>query len=317
MSASACLAAPQAEPVMALGGAAPTPVGFIAFCERQPLQCGNDQTQVLLAAASAAASAAAGDGAQDVVAAPLPAATETARFALTLGPDNRLRRTLVTTIGGLAIGPDGRLVRTLANASPPPAKPAQSPPLATPAPITASAPALPASADQASLRSDASSLAAAQPPQPIAMTPDVWSKINHINAKVNRSMIARTDEETYGVADYWDTPLEEGREKGDCEDFVLEKRRALIEAGVPAHALNIALVITDRGESHAVLLVSTRDGDFVLDNLSPWVRPWNRTSYRWVERQVDGSPFKWAMIEDPARVAFLRAAIQREIARAN
>lgn len=275
LTASACLAAPPADPMMSLGRAAPTPVGFIAFCERQPLQCGDDRAQVLLAAASAAAG-------QGVLAAPSPAATETPR----------------------AIEPDDRSVRPLANAPAPPAAPVEQPPLATPPLLVAAAPAV-------------ATLAAAEPLQPIALTSEIWSKLNRINAKINRSMIARTDEETYGVADYWDTPFEEGRDAGDCEDFALEKRRALIEAGVPARALNIALVITDRGESHAVLLISTRDGDFVLDNLSPWIRPWNRTDYRWIERQVDGNPFKWAMIDDPARVALLRTAMQREITRSN
>jgi predicted transglutaminase-like cysteine proteinase len=111
---------------------------------------------------------------------------------------------------------------------------------------------------------------------------------------VNRAIAERSDQEIYAISEFWTTPLQSGLNSGDCEDYVLEKRRALVQAGLPASALSIAVVDTARGETHAVLLVSTDKGDYVLDNLNAWVLPWRKTSYQWRERQVDGSASRWA-----------------------
>jgi predicted transglutaminase-like cysteine proteinase len=128
----------------------------------------------------------------------------------------------------------------------------------------------------------------------VTLTPAVWALVNKTNETVNRGIIQRTDADTYGVAEVWTTPLESGAKYGDCEDYVLEKRRALLAAGLPASALSIAVVDTVGGQTHAVLLVNTHEGEYVLDNLTPWVLPWNKTSYQWRERQVAGSASQWA-----------------------
>ena len=130
---------------------------------------------------------------------------------------------------------------------------------------------------------------------PLAFTPDLWKLITETNDRVNRAIAQRPDIQVYGVAEYWNNPLEHGLNAGDCEDFVLEKRHGLIAAGVPATALSIAVVTTPRGETHAVLLVATSRGEFVLDSLTAWVLPWDKTPYRWRERQVAGSAPRWAM----------------------
>ena len=82
---------------------------------------------------------------------------------------------------------------------------------------------------------------------------------------------------------------------GDCEDYALEKRRRLIEAGVSAEALSMAVVVTRRGERHAVLVVAFESGDVVLDNLTPWPTPWADLGYTWIERQV-GSSNAWTTV---------------------
>jgi predicted transglutaminase-like cysteine proteinase len=129
-----------------------------------------------------------------------------------------------------------------------------------------------------------------------ALTPSRWRALVTINTQVNRSIIAQPDQQTWGVEEYWAAPSDTGATGGDCEDYALEKRKALLKAGFPAASLNIAVVATPTGESHAVLLVATREGEFVLDNLSPWVRPWNATPYVWRVRQVNGEPFRWAEV---------------------
>lgn len=131
----------------------------------------------------------------------------------------------------------------------------------------------------------------------IRLTPTTWAQINKINRKVNRAITSRTDLEIYGQGEVWATPLADAQRFGDCEDFVLEKRRALIAAGFPPKALSIAVVLTPRNERHAVLLVSGEVGEYVLDNLNSWVTPWDKTEYLWRERQVAGSANHWASVQ--------------------
>jgi len=92
------------------------------------------------------------------------------------------------------------------------------------------------------------------------------------------------------MPEYWSLPrVIDGKMYGDCEDYALEKRRRLIAAGVPESALSLAVAVTARGESHAVLMITLKSGDMVLDNLTPWATPWEDLNYRWVQRQVPGT----------------------------
>ncbi len=135
---------------------------------------------------------------------------------------------------------------------------------------------------------------------PIELTPKLWKLVAATNAQVNRAIIRQTDWQTYGVEEDWSLPIEAGVRYGDCEDYALEKRHALIKAGVPRSALSLAVVLTPRGERHAVLVLSTDRGDYVLDSLSPWIVPWRQSGYRWLERQVAGARDHWVMVADPA-----------------
>ncbi|WP_370868352.1 transglutaminase-like cysteine peptidase [Phenylobacterium sp.] len=151
-------------------------------------------------------------------------------------------------------------------------------------------------ADRRASRSQPPVMAQAAPAT-LDMTPELWSQINKANDKVNRAIGRRSDLATYGVQDHWATPLAQGTGFGDCEDYVLEKRRALIAGGVPETALSIAVATTSWGEHHAVLLVDTAQGAYVLDSLTPWVLPWRKANLIWHERQVAGAPFRWSMVD--------------------
>lgn len=119
---------------------------------------------------------------------------------------------------------------------------------------------------------------------------DQMKLLNKINQQVNRTVKKANDSDLYGQEEYWALPrLVDGKLYGDCEDFALEKRRQLIAAGVPESALSLAVAVTARGEGHAVLMVSTKSGDWVLDNLTPWATPWADLNYHWVQRQVPGT----------------------------
>lgn len=117
-----------------------------------------------------------------------------------------------------------------------------------------------------------------------------------VNDKVNRMMRGATDEQIYHVADYWNAPDLHDGVRGDCEDFALEKRRLLIQQGVPAAAMSIAIVRTRLGEDHAVLVVSTYQGDYVLDNLQYDIRPWRKANYVWVSRQGPNDDLGWVSL---------------------
>ncbi len=130
----------------------------------------------------------------------------------------------------------------------------------------------------------------------IDLTTAALRKIQHVNALVNKSIEPVSDKEHWGVIDQWDYPTDG---KGDCEDFALMKRRLLIEEGFPREALLMTVVKEKNGDGHAVLTVRTNRGEFILDNLSDAVKPWNSTGYRFVKRQSQDNPNVWVAIGAP------------------
>jgi predicted transglutaminase-like cysteine proteinase len=151
--------------------------------------------------------------------------------------------------------------------------------------------------------SEAEALAAAKAPGQLALTGETEKLIKAVNGRINRAIVRSEDIQTYGRSDVWALPLQSGVLNGDCEDYVLEKRMALIEAGVAPQALSIAVVKTVQGQHHAVLLVATDKGDLVLDNLTPWIVRWDEAGYQWKSRQVNGQAFEWAEIKPDAPIA--------------
>ena len=86
------------------------------------------------------------------------------------------------------------------------------------------------------------------------------------------------------------------------------KRKLLIERGFPRQALLMTVVRDLNGEGHAVLTVKTDRGDFVLDNLSPDVRPWNATGYQFFKRQAQDDPNVWLSLGGETNAAPVAAA---------
>lgn len=119
-------------------------------------------------------------------------------------------------------------------------------------------------------------------PDRVEMTPKLWKTIVGLNLKVNRDIEPVTDMEHWGVVDRWDM-AEDGR--GDCEEYVLVKRRKLAEAGIPRRAMLVTVVIDEENAGHAVLMVRTDRGDFILDNKRNAVLPWSQTGYVFIKRE--------------------------------
>ncbi|TXM90131.1 transglutaminase-like cysteine peptidase [Methylobacterium sp. WL30] len=116
----------------------------------------------------------------------------------------------------------------------------------------------------------------------IAMNTALWRTLASVNRRVNARIRPITDQAHWGVVDRWDFP-DDGF--GDCEDYQLLKRRMLIERGLPRRALRMTVVIDDIGEGHAVLMVRTDRGDFILDNKTNTILSWRNTGYAYIKRE--------------------------------
>lgn len=119
-------------------------------------------------------------------------------------------------------------------------------------------------------------------PEVVNLTPQVWKTIVSVNQRVNSTIKAVTDADHWGVVDIWGFP-DDGR--GDCEDFQLLKRKILADNGLPRRAMRMTVVIDELGEGHAVLVIRTNRGDYVLDNKTNSVLPWSRTGYVYIKRE--------------------------------
>jgi len=125
-----------------------------------------------------------------------------------------------------------------------------------------------------------------------------WGEVSRVNAEVNHAIAPQEDDgnvvdETWRVA-----PA-----AGACHDYAVTKRHELMQLGWPSRALLLAEVVTRWGEHHLVLVVRTRGGDFVADNLYPSLRPWYAAPYRWVRIQTPENPLYWSTVEaDPSSI---------------
>lgn len=283
--------------VMPLGRAAPAPEGFLDLCERAPDQCPStgpvpDGRRLRAEANRRFWQAAVPRRAPAAIA---PAAFTDARPAVIdlrlVMPVPRLypldaKLPLETRSPETASTPDGApSVEAVATTAVEVAGSAMS----ADAAAAGDTPMIPADLAVADLS------VAEVAPATFALDRAGWRLVNGVNRRMNRGIRNASDARLYGREDHWTLPTGD-QPQGDCEDYVLAKRAGLIAAGVPAGALSIAIVETTWGESHAVLLLASDQGEYVLDNLSPWISRWDRVDYRWRERQAPGRPFDWVSV---------------------
>lgn len=116
---------------------------------------------------------------------------------------------------------------------------------------------------------------------------------DRVNRAVNASVREIADDRQYGTSEYWALPTRKG---GDCEDFALLKKHELMRAGISAKRLLIATVLDRRQQPHAVLVLRTGKGDYVLDNLTSRLKPWSRTGYSFLRMQDPSAPSGWTLV---------------------
>ena len=126
----------------------------------------------------------------------------------------------------------------------------------------------------------------------VHLTPARWNELVAVNNAVNTTITPATDEEcsdggSLGLSD----------RAGDCEDFVLLKRRTDRE-GLAGRRPADHGGPPDNGDGHAVLTVLTDRGDLVLDNLDPQIKVWSETDYQFVKRQSEFDSGQWVAIDD-------------------
>ncbi len=130
---------------------------------------------------------------------------------------------------------------------------------------------------------------------PEQMSGKLWKLLAAVNATVNAAVKPMNDIDIYGKDEVWAYP---DNGVGDCEDYVLEKRRELARQGLSLSNLLITVVRKPDGEGHAVLTVRTGNGDFILDNLTDAVLQWDQTGYRFLKRQASNHTGRWVSIRE-------------------
>lgn len=116
----------------------------------------------------------------------------------------------------------------------------------------------------------------------IKLTPEIWDHIERVNKTWNDKILYESDSAHYGKKEWWRFPYDD---IGDCEDFAIAKRQALLSFDIPGFFatcwtrpappkppwpswLNWLLgpVQTKNQGYHGVLVIDTDQGDYVLSN---------------------------------------------------
>jgi predicted transglutaminase-like cysteine proteinase len=139
----------------------------------------------------------------------------------------------------------------------------------------------------------------------LGMSPDRWNMLYQVNSYVNGKIKPVSDQELYGEAERWTYPVS----AGDCEDYLLLKKRELEALNIPAQNLRITVVLDENNQGHAVLTVTTDEGDYILDNRRNDILLWNDTNYTFLKRQSSKDPRRWvALLKKPTTATSVASA---------
>jgi predicted transglutaminase-like cysteine proteinase len=131
----------------------------------------------------------------------------------------------------------------------------------------------------------------------VQMSEKIWKAYNEVNTKVNRDILPMSDQELYGKPEHWTYPTT----AGDCEDYLLLKKRMLQQRGFEPQKMRIAVVLQEQDKGHAVLVVRTNEGDYVLDSRRNEILLWHETGYRFLKWQSAEDPKVWlSLVDEPS-----------------
>jgi len=144
----------------------------------------------------------------------------------------------------------------------------------------------------------------------VVLTDLRWRQLVEVNAYFNKRIQPVTDQDLYKVPELWTYP----ENQGDCEDYVLAKKKYLISLGWSPSSLLITVVRDEKGQGHAVLTATTNLGDYILDNQHEDVLPWTATLYTYVKRQSQTQNTAWVAL-NKNKVKISSTAVNIEINR--
>lgn len=124
-----------------------------------------------------------------------------------------------------------------------------------------------------------------------ALPPARLGVLNSVNLAVNRTIKPVADQTAFGRKEYWTSKAR----AGDCEDFALAKRVKLLSKGFKSSQLLLTMGHNGR-EAHTVLVVRTRDGDYVLDNLEDEVQPVQSARMSFIKIQSPDHGGRWLSV---------------------
>ncbi|OCW57799.1 transglutaminase-like cysteine peptidase [Hoeflea olei] len=129
------------------------------------------------------------------------------------------------------------------------------------------------------------------------------SVLSQVNLAVNRAIAPVSDQDQYGRAEVWSADAV----AGDCEDYALAKRVRLMRMGYHPEDLLLAMTYTG-SEYHTVLVVRSRAGDFVLDNMRDDVVPVAASRLDFIKVQSPEHGANWLAVTGTTHTAPRHAA---------
>jgi len=125
--------------------------------------------------------------------------------------------------------------------------------------------------------------------RPVVDTPARRTELDAVNRRVNASIMPQSDEAA--VDAQWRLAPPEG----NCNDYAVTKRHALLQKSWPTSALRLAEVTLQSGEHHLVLVATMEGEAFILDNLNPYVLSLAQSTsgYTWIRIESGDDPKYW------------------------
>lgn len=105
-------------------------------------------------------------------------------------------------------------------------------------------------------------------------------RLERVNRFFNARIAFASDEQVWGVVDYWASPLEAlNKGAGDCEDYAIAKYFGALSLGIPVSRLRLVYVRArldaSQVQAHMVLAYYPEEGGdaLILDNLVDEIQP--------------------------------------------
>ena len=134
--------------------------------------------------------------------------------------------------------------------------------------------------------------------KPAKLSVEKLIELDDINRVVNEMIKGRHEPKG---ADIWRFPT---NGYGDCEDYAILKRAMLLNNGWASSQLLMGIVYSRNEGWHAILIVRTDKGDYVLDNLRNDVHLVDESWHVFHYRQSFANPMAWVKYEPTSAVNY-------------